>query len=270
MAPRLAEFCMQRGLYLDKKGVRGAARSGKKVTWTDKFGNAHDLDFVIEKGGTGQRRGRPLAFIETAWRRYTKHSRNKAQEIQSAILPIVEKYDKDCPFFGAVLAGEFTAASLEQLRSLGFRVAYIPYEAVIASFASVGIDARFDESTPDARFQQLSEEIDNLSPVQRAKFKANLVEGSSEVLTGFIEALKEAVDRRVEKVIIIPLHGTEMTFASISAAISFVNGYHDAAMGERHFRKFEIVVRYGNGDKIEAQFSTASAATAFLNQVAAP
>ncbi|MBR5951204.1 MAG: hypothetical protein IKZ87_07205 [Actinomycetaceae bacterium] len=269
MAPRLAEFCTQRGLYLDKKGVRGAARPGKKVTWVDKFGNAHDLDFVIEKGGTAQQRGRPLAFIETAWRRYTKHSRNKVQEIQSAILPIVEKYDRDCPFFGAVLAGEFTTASLEQLRSLGFRVAYIPYESVITSFASVGIDARFDESTPDALFQQLAEEIDSLSPVLREKFKANLVEGNSEILMDFIESLKNAVDRHIEKIIIIPLHGVETTFGSVAAAISFVNGYHDAAVGERQFRKFEIIVRYGNGDRIEAQFSTASAATGFLNQVAA-
>ena len=43
IAPQLEEFCSTRGLYLDKKGERGAARGGKKVSWVDKFGNTHDL-----------------------------------------------------------------------------------------------------------------------------------------------------------------------------------------------------------------------------------
>ena len=86
----LTDFCDQRGLYLDRKGRRGKARKGSKVTWKDKYGNEHDLDFVIEKGGSPDEIGRPIAFIETAWRRYTKHSRNKVQEIQGAVLPVAE------------------------------------------------------------------------------------------------------------------------------------------------------------------------------------
>ena len=46
------------------------------------MGNVHDLDYVFEQGGTEATIGQPKAFIEIAWRRYTKHSRNKAQEIQ--------------------------------------------------------------------------------------------------------------------------------------------------------------------------------------------
>jgi len=98
VGPQVQDFCNKRGLYLDKKGERGAAHGGRKVSWQDKFGNDHDLDFVIEKGGTKDRQGRPLAFIEAAWRRYTKHSRNKAQEIQGAVLPIAERYEWDKPF----------------------------------------------------------------------------------------------------------------------------------------------------------------------------
>jgi len=70
IGPMLSEFCEDAGLFLDKKGDR-IARSGKKVTWKDKFGNLHDLDFVIEKGGTDDKIGQPVAFIEAAWRRYT-------------------------------------------------------------------------------------------------------------------------------------------------------------------------------------------------------
>ena len=111
--PQLEEFCEKQGLYLDHQKKDRPARKGKKVTWTDHFGNAHDLDFVIERDGTDEIVGRPVAFIEVAWRRYTKHSRNKAQEIQGAILPLSEKYKWNNPFLGTVLAGVFTAGSIE-------------------------------------------------------------------------------------------------------------------------------------------------------------
>lgn len=72
------------GLYLDYKHAR-PTRGGKKiVTWRDLRGNTHDLDYVLEEGGSEEALGRPRAFIEIAWRRYTKHSRNKAQEIQGS------------------------------------------------------------------------------------------------------------------------------------------------------------------------------------------
>jgi len=107
--PIIGQFALDHELYFDKKGKR-PARTGKKVCWTDIYGNIHDLDFVLEKGGTATEIAQPIAFIETAWRRYTKHSRNKAQEIQGAILPLVATHhnaadaiefiinykDKDC------------------------------------------------------------------------------------------------------------------------------------------------------------------------------
>ncbi|MCL4505706.1 MAG: hypothetical protein M1140_06740 [Chloroflexi bacterium] len=126
--PQIEDFCLRHGLYLDHQGRDRPARRGRKVTWQDQYGNIHDLDFVIEQGGTDQTIGQPVAFIEVAWRRYTKHSRNKAQEIQGAILPLAEKYNWNTPYLGTVLAGVFTEGSLDQLRSHGFRVFYFPYE----------------------------------------------------------------------------------------------------------------------------------------------
>src|SRR5438876_12260840 len=105
--PLLGGFAEEHNLYLDKKGVR-PARSGNRVSWTDAHGNTHDLDYVLERNGSDTKIGKPVAFIETAWRRYTKHSRNKAQEIQGAIIPLIEKHRNHCPFIGVVLAGVFT------------------------------------------------------------------------------------------------------------------------------------------------------------------
>lgn len=267
MAPQLQKFCDARGLYLDKKGTRGTARSGKKVTWGDKFGNNHDLDFVIEKWGTPQQKGRPLAFIEAAWRRYTKHSRNKTQEIQGAILPIAEKYYWDQPFLGTVLAGEFTAGSLAQMQSSGFKVMHFPYETVVAAFASVGIDAEFDESTPDSKFQEAIKEIENLSIDLRSILKDNLIRQNLDLLNGFLDDLRSALDRQIDRIILIPLHGGEIQFEHIRDALKFVQKYDTNIITDGSFRKFEIIVWYNNGNRIDAQFSNKDEVFGFLNYV---
>ncbi len=162
--PFLATFAGRSGLYLDYQKNSRAARKGKKVTWEDPYGNVHDLDYVLERDGASNAMGTPVAFIEVAWRRYTKHSRNKAQEIQGAILPLAERYQWSNPFLGAVLAGVFTQGSLEQLRSLGFHVLYFPYDTIVAAFAFQSIDVAFDETTPDTAFLRCVRQIEKASP----------------------------------------------------------------------------------------------------------
>ena len=112
--PLLSNIARKHNLYLDKKGRR-PARSGIKVRWADQFGNTHDLDFVLERDGSKTNIGSPVAFIETAWCRYTKHSKNKAQEIQGAVMPLVAMYPHAAPFLGVVLAGVFTEAARNQV-----------------------------------------------------------------------------------------------------------------------------------------------------------
>ncbi len=51
MKKPISEFAEKSGLYFDTIGPR-KARKGKKLTWTDVHGSKHDLDFVLEKGGT--------------------------------------------------------------------------------------------------------------------------------------------------------------------------------------------------------------------------
>jgi len=46
MGPQFEMFCSSHGLYLDKSGVRGAARDGKKVSWLDKYGNSPEISNI--------------------------------------------------------------------------------------------------------------------------------------------------------------------------------------------------------------------------------
>lgn len=270
--PILQDFCDERGLYLDKKGIRSPARPGRKVSWEDAYGNSHDMDFVIESGGDKNRRGRPLAFIEAAWRRYTKHSRAKAQEIQGAVLPIADKHQWDRPFTGAVLAGFFTAGSVKQLESNGIEVALFPYDGIVKAFSENGLNISFDEQTSDDDFQQAVDEIEALSAAAREALKASIVYSNQALIEKFFARLKQRLDRQVVEVIVLPLHGEKSVFKSLEDAISCVKNYDESISESGDFRKYEIIVRFSNvkgeaHDKIDASFATKDRAISFLRYV---
>jgi hypothetical protein len=265
--PQLEAFCRKEGLYLDHQKRDRPARAGKKVAWTDQYGNTHDLDFVIERGGTDREIGRPVAFIESAWRRYTKHSRNKAQEIQGAILPLAEKYRWNNPFLGTVLAGVFTDGSLEQLRSLGFHVLYFPYESLVAAFASQGIDMAFDEDTPDRMFRETTARIEKASAPKMSSIRDHLVAANRDAIGVFFDALTKRLARRVTRVVVIPLYGRVNEFATIEDAVSFLD-QHRIYEGSGDFRKYEIRVEFSNGDEVEASLEAKAKVKDFLAFVA--
>jgi hypothetical protein len=267
LTPILSDFCKKRGLYLDKKGKRGTLRSGSKLSWLDKYGNSHDLDFVIERGGSDFEKGIPVAFIEAAWRRYTKHSKNKVQEIQGAILPIAENHPWDKPFIGAVLAGVFTQNSINQMNSVGFKTALFPYEAIVSAFSSVGIDAEFDENTADAVFAKTISQIDALTSTLRNDLKAELIRLNKERIAAFLLDLEESLDRQIDRVSLTPLHGNLQTFSNIDLAIEFIKQYVENQTVAATFVGYEVLVKYLNGDKIEATFKEQKKAIQFLEHI---
>ena len=262
--PALRKFASDHGLFLDKKGPRHA-REGKKVTWTDLYGNSHDLDFVLERGGTEKAIGIPVAFIETAWRRYTKHSRNKAQEIQGAIQVLALTHKYSCPFTGAILAGVFTEGALTQLKSLGFHVLYFPYTSILTAFNSVGLDADFDENTSEKEFRRKISRWKPLSKKTKRSVAEHLVNLHKADIQAFFDALEKIVTRKIAKITVIPLHGRESEYQTVEAAIEFLTSYKGTNI-EAGVYKYEIYIRYSNGDRITAEFTGKDAAVEFLNK----
>lgn len=262
--PLLREFAERQELYLDRRGPR-PARRGAKVTWVDKYSNPHDLDFVLERGGTSERIGAPVAFIEPAYRRYTKHSRNKAQEIQGAILLLADTHRLVAPFLGAILAGVFTEGAITQLRSLGFRVLYIPNDLIVRAFDTVGIDARFDEATPDDEVALKVEAWDVLPADQRIRVARELLSMASEQVADFMMALERSVTRQVTRVRVLPLHGASIELSSVEEAIEYIGAYGQSTSTlHLPFARYEVEVRFTSGDRIEGQFANKDDAVAFL------
>ena len=216
---RLEIFAKEHGLYLDSYGKR-PARKGAKVSWVDSFENSHDLDFVLERGGDANKIGEPVAFIESAWRRYTKHSRNKAQEIQGAILPLVSTHRNFAPFMGVMLAGEFTGASLAQLKSLGFSILHFPYTLVLKAFGEFGIDASTEEDTPENAYRAKIKSWEDFE--KKAELANYLFQLNAEETALFFGNLEETVSRFIISVSIIPLHGKISSLKTVEKAIEFV------------------------------------------------
>lgn len=260
--PLLQAFADKHGLFLDKKGPR-PARSGKKLRWVDSYGNGHDLDYVLERGGTPDKIGTPVAFIESAWRRYTKHSKNKAQEIQGAVLPIADKHRFSAPLLGCILAGDYTNNALNQLRSIGFKVLYLTYDSVVQAFDTVGIDARFDESTPDADHEAKMKKWATVPKKKQGGVWGKLMELNKRSLDEFMLHLERAAVRQINAVRVIPLHGMAKDCVGVADAIAFVEGYDEAAP-TGPLVKYEVIIRYDNGDKIEGQFQDRVTTIEFL------
>ncbi|MEX1232699.1 MAG: hypothetical protein WEB58_20805 [Planctomycetaceae bacterium] len=262
----LEKIAAKHGLYLDYKHPRPARGNKRKVAWTDLKGNQHDLDFVLEFGGSETTIGSPKAFIESAWRRYTKHSRNKAQEIQGAVSVLAETYSKFNPFLGVILAGVFTKGSIQELRSHGFSIVYCQYEIVMEAFNHVGIDARFDENSPDDIVLAKVTACQLLSTTDRNRIVRKLTSLVKSELKTFVEDLEKCLNRQIERILIASLHGPTIEVNDIAQAIERITNYDETKPADG-FVRYEIDIRYSNNDHINGTFEDKLRAIQFLNHI---
>ena len=69
--------------------------------------------------------------------------------------------------------------------------------------------------------------------------------------------------RQIERIIILALHGQAREVTTIDDAIRFVEGYEEDGRG-KPIERYEIEVRYNNGDVVRGQFKDKAAAVEFL------
>ncbi|MEZ0165462.1 DNA methylase [Kineococcus sp. LSe6-4] len=266
LEPVLSDFAKANDLYLDKYGKR-STREGPKVTWYDDKNNKHDLDFVLERGGSDTKVGVPVAFIESAWRRYTKHSKNKAQEIQGAVEPLIRKHSSVKPFGGAIVGGMWSKPSLTQLTSLGFGVCHIEYSEIVHAFRQVGMEVATSEATHDSELQKEVDKYDALSASQKFKLGEELRKCAPEEFKKFRMALERAIIRKLDRVLLIAMHGVSGNYASIAEAVNAIRTYEPpAAVPE--VTRWEVSMRFTNEDRIDASFQDKELAIDFMESFA--
>lgn len=252
------------GYYLDYRHEREARNGQKEVRWADSGGNNHKLDIVVEENGSEKVLGTPRAFIEMAWRRYSKHSKNKVQEISGAILPLIEKFKKSAPFYSAVLSGEFTNNALEQLRSQGFTVCYIDLDKMEEVFSAFGFNVIWSENTPESFFKDMVVKYQKLSKEKRYKLYEKFVSVNKVELEQFKNALVWSLSRKLERVIIIPTHGLAFPFTTVEDACSFIKGY-DENNTTVPVLYYEVKVVFNTQEEYSCKCKEKAKAIEFLN-----
>lgn len=262
-ADDLTALATRLGFYCDRRGPRPARGSSLRIVWRDNRSNDHALDYVIEQGGSATRLGQPVAFIELAWRRYTKHSRNKSAEIAGALVPLRESYSS-CRFVGAVLAGEYTAGGKNQLTSQGIAVLHIPFAALVASFKITGIDLEYAEAASNAEKQHVIDAWELLSDDAIGEIRRHLRQAIEGDYAAFTRQLAAALSQTVEAIRILPLYGSALMVATTAAAIGALEAVVESSSARLPFARYEIQVRFTNGDKVDGSFGSKGQALSFL------
>lgn len=255
------------GLYLDRKGPRPARGGMSKVIWKDAYGNKHELDYVLEADGTDERHGRPRAFVEIAWRRYTKHSRNKAGEIYAALVPLFERWRAEHPFMGVIVAGDWTDATLALLRSQHFVVLHIPFESIVSAFRKVSVNASYDETTDDDSVAREITKWEELSMKRRERVENELRSLHADDFKAFTDKLDRTLSRTIVEVRVLPLHGEPRAVKDVASALAFIESYEERR-APATFVRYEVEVHYSNGDEVRGRFEAKNDARRFLSSLA--
>lgn len=267
MKKPIREFAQKYGLYFDTNCPRKARGGKKTLEWTDVHGNKHRLDFVIEDGGTDKAYGEPVAFIELAWRRYTKHSKNKAQEISGAVNPICDRYEMTKPFKGAILSGDFTENSLHQLKSEGFHVLYIPSVKMIQAFSAHGLDIDFDEGSKETDVKKkYAAMTKRVNKTILEKVREEIIKTCDTEIKQFISELEASYTRKIKNICILPLHGKRMEVCNVDKAINYIEKY-DHLPEDSKIEYIEIIITYNNGSIIQGQFRSKLESVDFLKTI---
>jgi hypothetical protein len=82
-------------------------------------------------------------------------------------------------------------------------------------------------------------------------------------ITKFMTQLERAVRRQITAVRVTPLHGAAKDCVTVGEAISFVDSYDETAP-TGPLVKYEVLIRYDTGDKIEGQFQDKATTVEFL------
>ena len=82
-------------------------------------------------------------------------------------------------------------------------------------------------------------------------------------IKGFLAALTESVSRKIEEIIVLPLHGAMFQAASIGEARTLLEAY-DESVPQARFERYEIHIRFRNKNEIMGKFHDKPSAIEFL------
>ena len=85
-----------------------------------------------------------------------------------------------------------------------------------------------------------------------------------------MRSLEEAINRQIQRIVVLPLHGASFTWETVDAAIAFIDKYSEADPAPKPLAKYEIQIRYDNDDSIRGEFVDKKGAISFLRTYQPP
>lgn len=88
-------------------------------------------------------------------------------------------------------------------------------------------------------------------------------------MKAFLETLDASLSRRIVNITILVLHGQPRQTATVSEAINYLQSYEDTRASAAPAAKYEIDIRYNNGDEIRGIFQSKDEAIRYLRHLTA-
>lgn len=131
------------------------------------------------------------------------------------------------------------------------------------AFASEGIDVSSEEDTSEAELQRKVDAFDRLTGRRRKRIAEEIRRLHNIQFNFFFDALRLCLGRYVEHVFVLTLSGDSCQFRSIADAVRFVSE-HDPSAPVSGFVRYELNIRYSNGDEVRGAFREKDRAIEFL------
>jgi hypothetical protein len=132
------------------------------------------------------------------------------------------------------------------------------------AFQKVGLDITSNDTTPDSDYSAKIATFNALTQANRPQVIEEMIALNQQEVDGFIQALEQCLTRQITLVRVLPLHGVAFELTSIVEAVEFIENYSATGINTPAL-KFEVEIRYGNGDKIQATLSEKDDVLAFLH-----
>lgn len=266
--PLLQRVADKLDLFLDSRFVNRSIR-GEKILWPDADGNNVDYDFVLELHGTSDDLGIPVAFIESFWRRGSRHSKDKARDDSGKLMPMRATYPT-ARFLGMIGIGSFTRPAIALVHSREIDLLYVPKDKLVKAFAKHGLVMDYADAESEDVKRTVAETFSSAFSLEKKRsVAAELVNQVG------VAAINSYVDRVRSKLAALPqefrfsqrLDGTPIIFDSIDEATAFLDAPRFIAGSYSESYVYQVV--YSDGSEFAQVVESVSKLNLLHSQIVA-
>lgn len=248
--PLMTKVSKELNLFVDNRFVERPIR-GNKIIWQDVDGNQVDYDVVLELNGSPSQLGIPVAFIETFWRRGSRHSKDKARDDSGKLMPMRMTYPT-ARFLGIVSAGDFTRPARELVRSREINLFYVPKQKIIKAFEEHQLIMDYPDRADEQQKQQIAAQFEaNFSTEKKEAVANSLIEliGKATV-ESYIAGVRSQISALPQEIrFILRQDSTPVVFNSIDEATEFVKSPQFSLETQKVSYLYQIT--YSDGSEFE-------------------